>query len=246
MQPCAQVQSHTHRHDDHAHLAPGQADALEAGDWTPNSRRADADADCSFAGPKLRASAAAHSDGCKVRCVVAIQHAPAAHFVQPLAAAAAARAVAGLPRQWRPRSHTCYRAVSAGSGIQGASAAVHEAEPASRSHSGAPHSLRQSCGTRTTRSVVTALLIHAAADGLAVGVAHMSDSLRLAVTIGMAMVLHKGPVSFGLTSFLLSQRCSLASVWQVRRWRIRRSQARSMSQVKCRAQAQRTARRDVA
>ena len=44
----------------------------------------------------------------------------------------------------------------------------------------------------------------------------MSDSLRLAVTIGIAMVLHKGPVAFGLISFFLSQGCSLPSIYQVR------------------------------
>jgi zinc transporter ZupT len=37
-------------------------------------------------------------------------------------------------------------------------------------------------------AVLAALLLHAAADGLAVGVAHMSSSMRLAVSIGMAMV----------------------------------------------------------
>jgi zinc transporter ZupT len=72
------------------------------------------------------------------------------------------------------------------------------------------------CGNSSTKAVVTALLIHAAADGLAVGVAHMSESLRLAVAIGMAMVLHKGPVAFGFVSFLMSQGCSVSDVWRVR------------------------------
>jgi hypothetical protein len=43
----------------------------------------------------------------------------------------------------------------------------------------------------------------------------MSDSMRLAVVIGMAMVLHKGPVSFGLVSYLVSRNCPLSLVWQV-------------------------------
>jgi zinc transporter ZupT len=59
--------------------------------------------------------------------------------------------------------------------------------------------------TRSARSVLAAILVHTAADGLTVGVAHMSTSIRLAVTIGMAMVLHKGPVAFGLISFFLAQ-----------------------------------------
>ena len=74
----------------------------------------------------------------------------------------------------------------------------------------------QPCRTASARSVMAAILIHTAADGLAVGVAHMSDSLRLALAIGMAMVLHKGPVAFGLISFLQSQGCHSQAIWQVR------------------------------
>ena len=71
------------------------------------------------------------------------------------------------------------------------------------------------CRTASARSVMAAILIHTAADGLAVGVAHMSTSIRLAVAIGVAMVLHKGPVAFGLISFLMAQGCSTAAIWQV-------------------------------
>jgi hypothetical protein len=73
----------------------------------------------------------------------------------------------------------------------------------------------QQSATQASRPVVLALVIHAAADGLAVGVAHMSDSIRLAVAIGMAMVLHKGPVAFGLVSYLLTRNCPLSTIWQV-------------------------------
>lgn len=59
--------------------------------------------------------------------------------------------------------------------------------------------------------------MHAATDGLAVGVASMSTSTRLAVAIGMAMVLHKGPVAFGLSAYLISQHATTAKVCMVRR-----------------------------
>lgn len=66
------------------------------------------------------------------------------------------------------------------------------------------------------RTVLLGLVVHTAADGLAVGVAHMSESWNLALAIGMAMVLHKGPVAIGLVTYLLSQGCSRADIWQVR------------------------------
>jgi zinc transporter ZupT len=60
-------------------------------------------------------------------------------------------------------------------------------------------------GSKET-SVLLGLILHAAADGLAVGVASVSPSIKLAVAVGMAMVLHKGPVSFGLGVSLVSQK----------------------------------------
>lgn len=53
--------------------------------------------------------------------------------------------------------------------------------------------------------VLLGLILHAAADGLAVGVACISPSVKLAAAVSMAMVLHKGPVAFGLGVFLVSQ-----------------------------------------
>lgn len=64
-------------------------------------------------------------------------------------------------------------------------------------------------------SVLGALLVHAAADGLAVGVASMSTSVRLAVTIGFAMILHKGPVALGLSAYLVGQHVSATAVLRV-------------------------------
>lgn len=64
-------------------------------------------------------------------------------------------------------------------------------------------------------SVLAALLVHAAADGLAVGAASMSTSIRLAVTVGFAMVLHKGPVALGLSAYLVGQHASATAVLRV-------------------------------
>lgn len=66
------------------------------------------------------------------------------------------------------------------------------------------------------QSVFLALLLHAATDGVAVGAASLSPSTRLAITLGAAMVLHKGPVAFGLSAYLLSQHVPAATVWMVR------------------------------
>lgn len=64
--------------------------------------------------------------------------------------------------------------------------------------------------------VLLGLIVHAAADGLAVGVASVSPSIKLAVGVGMAMVLHKGPVAFGLGTFLVSQKLPTYTVIKVR------------------------------
>lgn len=45
----------------------------------------------------------------------------------------------------------------------------------------------------------------------------MSTSTRLAVAIGLAMVLHKGPVAFGLSAYLIAQQAAHSEVLKV--WR---------------------------
>ena len=50
---------------------------------------------------------------------------------------------------------------------------------------------------------MTGLLIHCAADGLAVGAAALAGNARLSLMIGVAMVLHKAPMAFGLSTFLM-------------------------------------------
>eukprot|EP01025_Chloroclados_australasicus_P034411 TRINITY_DN35159_c0_g1_i2.p1 TRINITY_DN35159_c0_g1~~TRINITY_DN35159_c0_g1_i2.p1 ORF type:complete len:359 (+),score=15.63 TRINITY_DN35159_c0_g1_i2:81-1079(+) len=49
---------------------------------------------------------------------------------------------------------------------------------------------------------IVGLVIHSIADGLAVGVASLSENQDLNFAVGVAMVLHRGPVAFGLGSYL--------------------------------------------
>lgn len=51
---------------------------------------------------------------------------------------------------------------------------------------------------------ITGLLVHCAADGLAMGSAFLSGNASLGFIVGMAMVLHKAPMAFGLAAFLQS------------------------------------------
>eukprot|EP00798_Chlamydomonas_sp_ICE-L_P015372 gene15372-21456_t len=54
------------------------------------------------------------------------------------------------------------------------------------------------------KQVLSGLLIHAAADGVAVGAASLSTNVSLTASVILAICLHKGPVSYGLTSYLRS------------------------------------------
>ena len=49
------------------------------------------------------------------------------------------------------------------------------------------------------------LVVHAAADGIAMGAASLTDSSEIEFIIFMAIMLHKAPAAFGLTSFLLHE-----------------------------------------
>lgn len=54
------------------------------------------------------------------------------------------------------------------------------------------------------QSAITGLLIHCAADGLAMGAAFLSGDARLTMLIAAAMVLHKAPMAFGLATYLMA------------------------------------------
>lgn len=60
---------------------------------------------------------------------------------------------------------------------------------------------------KQTRSLATTtgLVIHAAADGIAMGASAGGSNLRLSFIIFVAIMIHKAPASFGLTSVLLKQ-----------------------------------------
>ncbi|KAI9167387.1 Zinc transporter [Paramyrothecium foliicola] len=60
---------------------------------------------------------------------------------------------------------------------------------------------------RRARSLATTigLVIHAAADGIAMGASSTASDMKLSLIIFMAIMLHKAPAAFGLTSVLLKQ-----------------------------------------
>ncbi|EFX02651.1 zip metal ion transporter [Grosmannia clavigera kw1407] len=58
---------------------------------------------------------------------------------------------------------------------------------------------RQSRGLATTAGLV----IHAAADGIAMGASATTEDMKLGLVIFVAIMLHKAPAAFGLTSVLL-------------------------------------------
>ncbi|KAF2150648.1 Zinc/iron permease [Myriangium duriaei CBS 260.36] len=54
-------------------------------------------------------------------------------------------------------------------------------------------------------STTTGLVIHAAADGIALGASSASSSQKLSTIIFLALMIHKAPAAFGLTAVLLKQ-----------------------------------------
>ncbi|KAL8371497.1 hypothetical protein RB595_001337 [Gaeumannomyces hyphopodioides] len=60
---------------------------------------------------------------------------------------------------------------------------------------------RQSRSLATT----TGLVIHAAADGIAMGASATTSNMKLGLIIFIAIMIHKAPAAFGLTSVLLKQ-----------------------------------------
>lgn len=54
-------------------------------------------------------------------------------------------------------------------------------------------------------ATTTGLVIHAAADGIAMGASATSSSTKLGFIVFIAILVHKAPAAFGLTSVLLKQ-----------------------------------------
>lgn len=61
-------------------------------------------------------------------------------------------------------------------------------------------------------STTTGLVIHAAADGVALGASSSTANTRLGFIIFIAIMIHKAPAAFGLTSVLLKQGLSKRAV----------------------------------
>lgn len=60
---------------------------------------------------------------------------------------------------------------------------------------------------RSARSLATTvgLVIHAAADGIAMGASSTTSNMKLGLIVFVAIMIHKAPAAFGLTSVLLRQ-----------------------------------------
>jgi len=54
-------------------------------------------------------------------------------------------------------------------------------------------------------ATTTGLVIHAAADGIAMGASATTEDMKLGLIIFVAIMIHKAPAAFGLTSVLLKQ-----------------------------------------
>lgn len=67
------------------------------------------------------------------------------------------------------------------------------------------HSLTPSPKQTRSLATTTGLVIHAAADGIAMGASASTDNTKLGFIIFVAIMVHKAPAAFGLTSVLLKQ-----------------------------------------
>jgi zinc transporter 9 len=56
------------------------------------------------------------------------------------------------------------------------------------------------------------ILVHSAVDGIALGAISVTDNDALEFVVFLAIMLHKAPAGFGLSSFLIKQRVSKASI----------------------------------
>lgn len=77
----------------------------------------------------------------------------------------------------------------------------------SPSHSPSLHPVdtAQSGAQSNPPATTIGLVIHAAADGIALGASSSTSSTKLGLIIFLAIMLHKAPAAFGLTSVLLKQ-----------------------------------------
>lgn len=86
----------------------------------------------------------------------------------------------------------------------------HLGYAAASCHSNVPGLGERGEGLVNAKLTLVALLVHSAADGVAVGAASLVSNLALNVSVGLAILLHKLPVAFGLTALLR------ASGWSIK------------------------------
>ncbi|MBN3309198.1 S39A9 protein, partial [Amia calva] len=65
------------------------------------------------------------------------------------------------------------------------------------------HDPRTGMSNSTSITATVGLVIHAAADGVALGAAVASSQVSIQVIVFFAVILHKAPAAFGLVSFLM-------------------------------------------
>lgn len=108
-----------------------------------------------------------------------------------------------LPRHATERFHSAptTRHISLDNLASSSSANGDEESPSSGFLNSFTPSPKQSRGLATT----TGLVIHAAADGIAMGASATTSSMKLGLIIFVAIMVHKAPAAFGLTSVLLKQ-----------------------------------------
>lgn len=73
-------------------------------------------------------------------------------------------------------------------------------------------SLRPSPKQARSLATTTGLVIHAAADGIAMGASATTANLHVGMIIFLAILVHKAPAAFGLTSILLKQGLSKRAI----------------------------------
>jgi zinc transporter 9 len=73
-------------------------------------------------------------------------------------------------------------------------------------------SKKESRSSKQGFNTVVLMVLHAATDGLVIGSAAATDHHEISMVVALAMVAHKVPASFSLSSFLLALRFSYAKV----------------------------------
>ncbi|KFM27364.1 Zinc transporter ZIP9 [Auxenochlorella protothecoides] len=81
---------------------------------------------------------------------------------------------------------------------------AHEARPRGRpgGREGPPSPTRK---PGAVDPAVLGLLVHCAADGLALGAAALSGNTQLSLIVSVAMLAHKAPMAFGLSTYLIGR-----------------------------------------